>query len=65
MIDYREFYEERAAIREYEGGYSRKEAEMLAYKETQERIKNDKAKENNNNFVLLSSTTAENCNKTV
>lgn len=65
MIDYREFYEERAAIREYDGGYSRKEAEMLAYKETQEKIKNDKAKENTNNPVLLSSSTSENCNKTV
>jgi hypothetical protein len=54
MINYREFYEERAAIREYEGGYSRKEAEMLAYKETQEKIKNDKAKENINNTLLLS-----------
>lgn len=65
MIDYREFYEERAAIREYEGGYSRKEAEMLAYKETQEKIKNDKAKENTNNTVLLSSNSSEDCNKTV
>lgn len=54
MINYREFYEERAAIREYEGGYSRKKAEMLAYKETQEKIKNDKAKENINNTLLLS-----------
>lgn len=65
MIDYREFYEERAAIREYEGGCSRKEAEMWAYKETQERIKNDKAKENNNNSVLLSSSNSQNCNKIV
>ena len=65
MIDYREFYEERAAIREYEGGYSRKEAEVLAYKETQEKIKNDKAKENTNNLILLSSSTSENCNRTI
>ena len=65
MIDYRELYEERAAIREYEGGYSRKEAEMLAYKETQDIIKNDKAKENTNKPVLLSSNSSEDSNKTI
>lgn len=65
MIDYREFYEERAVIREYEGGYSRKEPEMLAYKETQEKIKNDKAKENTNNTVLLSSNSSDDNNKTI
>lgn len=32
--DYREFYEERAAIFEFEAGYSRPEAERLAWDET-------------------------------
>lgn len=29
-----EFYEERAAVRQYDGGYSRTEAEVLAFQDT-------------------------------
>jgi hypothetical protein len=35
--DWRDLYEERAAIREYDGGYSRPEAERLAWGEIQNR----------------------------
>ena len=35
--DEREFYEERAAIREYLGGFSRKQAEILARHDLAER----------------------------
>lgn len=52
MTDYKEFYEERAAIREYEGGYSREEAEKLAYAETLQKMKDDK--ENTDKPILLS-----------
>lgn len=38
--DEREFFEERAAIREFEGGYSREEAEQLARQEMLERRAN-------------------------
>jgi hypothetical protein len=48
MTDYKEFYEERAAIREYEGGYSREEAEKLAYAETLQKMKKDKENDNQN-----------------
>lgn len=51
MTDYKEFYEERAAIREYEGGYLREEAEKLAYAETLQKMKDDK--ENTNKSILL------------
>lgn len=52
MTNYKEFYEERAAIREYEGGYSREEAEKLAYAETLQKMKDDK--ENTDKSILLS-----------
>jgi hypothetical protein len=32
--DWRSFYEERAAIREFDGGYARRAAEILAMNET-------------------------------
>jgi TubC N-terminal docking domain len=35
---WRDYFEERAAIREYEGGFSRTEAELLASKETVEEM---------------------------
>ncbi|MCX7184197.1 MAG: hypothetical protein NTW90_02970 [Nitrosospira sp.] len=35
----REFYEERAAILEYDGGYPRRKAESLAWEETQRYLK--------------------------
>ena len=40
-----EFYEERAAIMEYDGGLPREEAERLAWKETVERLQKSKAAE--------------------
>ena len=52
MTNYKEFYEERAAIREFEGGYSREEAEKLAYAETLQKMKDDK--ENTDKPILLS-----------
>lgn len=36
MTDEQEFYEERAAIREYLGGFSREEAERLAREEMEQ-----------------------------
>ena len=40
-----EFYEERAAIMEYDGKLPREEAERLAWKETVERLQKTKAAE--------------------
>ena len=40
--DEKEFFEERSAIFEYEAGYTRQQAEILAYKEVQ-RKRNEKA----------------------
>lgn len=37
--DAREFYEERAGILEYDGGYPRRKAESLAWEETQRYLK--------------------------
>lgn len=39
--EWREFYEERAAIREYDGRYIRSLAETLAMKETLEAMKKE------------------------
>ena len=41
-----ELWEERAAIREYLGGYSREEAELLAYEDVKELLN---GKQNNQN----------------
>jgi hypothetical protein len=37
VVDWRDWYEERAAIRQFEGGYSREEAERLAKGEAEDR----------------------------
>lgn len=41
--DYRELYEERAAIREFDGGQLRKDAELAAYKEVVEIMRKERA----------------------
>lgn len=41
----REFYEERAAIREFDGGQSRGDAEKAAWAETQARFKPKQARQ--------------------
>ena len=40
--DWRYWFEERAAIREYEGGFKRQDAELLAYLEVQEKVCRDR-----------------------
>ena len=34
IVDIVEFYEERAGVREFDGGYSREDAEVLAFQDT-------------------------------
>lgn len=49
MIDVKELFEERAAIREYLGGYTRKQAELLAYEDVQQILEGEKNNADNKN----------------
>lgn len=50
--DEKELWEERAAIREYLGGYIRKQAELLAYEDVQQILRGNDEKNNNGSLLL-------------
>lgn len=52
MIDVEEIFNERAAIRQYLGGYSKEEAERLAYEDTKKIMERYNEKTNNDAILL-------------